>query len=523
MRKLILAATITIILLVTASSNSYSFITLMKDPKTTGFVIVNSTKNLMKIFSYPQTTIKPNGGFSVNSKNDAYYFAWKFVSDTEPYFPDVTYKWMPTTRANKIIVTGQNTGLNGYPWTLTKTQSDAKLVLSFSSNVCTNGVLGLSGSTDEIARFSVPSTFSLQLKNFVGKTATISFWKDQRFYSTSIFFPKGFKGGSYRLTLDVKATNQVVINMANDEKLNLRLRGCPSLSELQIGNDPIIAHYSNRIPSEYDGKFFTKDLIKKNGPRVPRYGYHDDMVLSAKFSYDINYDTQVNGEYLGGNVYCTSKPSTITKVYLDSASSKSAFFDVFDSRVHKLVYKNLKYWETKEDTSFYCVFVRFPSSEYYGTQVMIPKLKETKILACQDVIFGQNFVYETKGFQFFEGRDYFVSGLDTRNGNPYRQINGVDYININMLVPEIGATNIIKDDSSISFTVNALGSQNLDYKITKSQILISLKDSQKFTFPAENIIDNSNIYISREKLDICFGFKSKTYPKEKSVCMTVRQ
>ncbi len=519
MKKLLLVFTVLIILLFTASSSSYSFITLSKDPKTTGFVIVNSTKFLMKIVSYPQTTIKPDGGLAVKSENDAYRFGWKFLSDSEPYFDDVTYKWMPTTRANKVVVSGQNTGLNGYPWTLTKVQNGDKLALTFKSNVCTHGVIGLSDSTDEIARFSVKSMFFFPVKTFVGKTARVTFWKDQRFFTTTIAFPKGFKGGSYKLALDVKSARQTTINMVNDEKQNLSLKGCPSLSELHIGSDATIAHSSNRIPSEYNGRFFAKDLIydkswKNNGK---------DIVLSSKFSYDIHYSTQVKGEYPEGNVYCTTKPSTITKVVLDSASSKSAVFDVFDYRVHKLVYKNLKSWETKEDVSFLCVFVRFPTTSYYGIQVNFGKQRETKILACEDEVFGQNFAYNTKGFQFFADRDYFVSGLDLRRGNPYKQFDGVDCINVNMLVPELGATNIVADANSISFNVNALGSKNLAYRIKQREILINTADGVKMNVSAENIIDGSNIYVSVKNLEMSFGFKSKTYPQQKSVCLTIKQ
>jgi hypothetical protein len=169
MKKIIMLLTILAILWTCLQSNSYSFLTLSKDSKTKGFVIVNSTKYQMKVVSYPRATLKPNGGLSVKSTNDAYLFSWQFTSETEPYFPDVTSSWMPTTKANKIVVKDLNTGLDGYPWTLTKTGANDKLVLTFSSNLCTNGVLGFTGSVDEFRRFMMPCMYYFPVSNFAGK------------------------------------------------------------------------------------------------------------------------------------------------------------------------------------------------------------------------------------------------------------------------------------------------------------------------------------------------------------------
>jgi hypothetical protein len=308
--------------------------------------------------------------------------------------------------------------------------------------------------------------------------------------------------------------------MTNDEKQNLKLSGCSSLAEFYIGQADYISHNYDHIPSEYDGRFYTKDLIYSKSSRIVN-GHK--KILSSKFSYNISFDSQVNGQYPEGNVYCKISPSVITKVVLDTASSSSAVFDVFDSRVHKLVYKNLKTWQTTEDANYYCVFVRFPTSMYDGIQVNLEKMTETTILACQDEVFGQKFVYKTKGFQFFQDRDYFVSGLDVVTGNPYKKFDGFDYINTNAFIRELGTTDIEESPDKLSFKLLIASNTNpYTFEITKDEITIRYSNMYRKIAVKPKIID-SKFFCTVKSLADAFGFKSKAYPSMKSLCLIMNQ
>ena len=150
-------------------------------------------------------------------------------------------------------------------------------------------------------------------------------------------------------------------------------------------------------------------------------------------------------------------------------------------------------------------------------------MTETTILACQDEVFGQKFVYQTKGFQFFQDRDYFVSGLDVVTGNPYKKFDGVDYINANQLVKEVGATNISLTPDKLTFDLT-LGSSitPANYEITKDGIAVHYSKMYRKIDDTTKIVD-SQFYCTVKGLCNAFGFKSKAYPSMKSLCLTMNQ
>jgi hypothetical protein len=284
---------------------------------------------------------------------------------------------------------------------------------------------------------------------------------------------------------------------------------------MYIGDTTYIAHRSDHIPLDYDGRFYTRDVI---GP-----GSYVNMMLSNKFSYNITYDKQKNLEYPDGNVYISTKPSKLTKVSLDPNSSSSAKLGIFDKRKHKTIIDNVKYWETNEDGTFFMIRVSMATSQYYGNYIDIEDKKLSTVLACQDQSFDGIIEYKTKGFQFFLDGDFFISGIKKVKGNPYIKIDGKDYINMNMLVSELGATSIVENGDILSFKMKSkYSNEPACFEIRANFTLISTSSKKtSISITSKNV--DANFFMTPNDLKKIFDVNIKTYPYSKSLCISFKQ
>lgn len=515
MKKFVLYTAVILFFSVFVNADSYTFLSCTKDSKSQSFILANLSKFTMKLLYHPYGQIKPGGSVKLKMDSDAKFFSWTFVSDTEPYFTSLTYRWMATKNANKVTVKDNNSGLNGYPWVLTKLGQNAKLAITFESTACKFGAIGFEDSKKQIARFKVPGSVSVPIKDVTGKDLGVTLWNGQKFYSTTITIPKTFKGGKYKLMLAVKLEQKTIIDMTNDEKSNLKLSGCPALENFYIGVDAFIAHRNEHIPSEYDGRFFTKDVTKQS--------IYSSNMLSNKFSYNITYDKQINLDYPDGNVYVSSKPSPKTIVSLDPNSSKSIKFGIFDVKKHKTVIEDLTYWETTDDAKYYMIRVAMPTSPYYGSYIQMDSNKHFVVLACQDVSFDGSIEYKTKGFQFFQDRDYFISGIKSVKGNPYTQFGSKDYINMNMLVSELEAFSIVEKEDFLSFKMKSRYSKEPTFFEIHTDYVMIITSLKKTKIPITGKNVESNFFMNLNDLKQIIDVSIKTYPQSKSICMSVKQ
>ena len=90
MKKFVLYTAVILFFSVFVNTDSYTFLSCAKDPKSQSFILANLSKFTMKLLYHPYGQIKPGGSVKLKMDSDAKFFSWTFVSDTEPYFTSLT-------------------------------------------------------------------------------------------------------------------------------------------------------------------------------------------------------------------------------------------------------------------------------------------------------------------------------------------------------------------------------------------------------------------------------------------------
>ncbi len=482
-----------------------------------GFMIVNNSKMCLSEFEKNDNMVQPGQTHSIKTNNIDYSYEYQLKSSKEPYFPDEKYYFLLTRQSNVLTVNSSNFGLYGFPWSITKVEDSKDLEMTVKSNcgsevriLYSNGIYETMKLPATITNTKI--TAPMQYRFFIKQANNV--------HECYLHFPYGFEGGKYELNLTVNQNPVTIMNMTNDDGHFYKLSGCEGLEGLDGGSYVnVITSKSNsypHIPSGYQGRVDIKGVVYDKSEFVEGSA----KAYSQHFSYDIQYLKQYYPQTKNDfAILSKSEISKNTEIKIGNFFSDDTFFDVYSDDGSKLVVANTKHAVFKDGKQKTIVLHnKSRSIESLYTHIMPGRL--TTIDMGEINNYDSTIVYDSKGLQFFENKDYYLSGLTFKKGNPIRTIDGKMYINPKTFVSEIDGR-VIKDDViNLVTSVKLSGSKNLStISVDKAKLNLTLDGKSKQLDGKIIKIDNE-INVPLESFATLLDCKTKLYTNEKSLCVT---
>lgn len=491
------------------------------DSKTNGYIIENKSKYTMKLeyLDYMnKKDIAPGSKQIINSNTNHLFVGWKLQKPFEPFFENHGYSCLLSKTNNKLTVYDHNTGLNGYPWTLTKIADSTDCIIKLNSNVeCECMVYKY--ITPILKRMTLPGSITLNVKDILDKTVIFTYKHKDGYHTVNLSFPKQFKGGVYELSFTLNTDPAIKVSMVNDDKKTLTLDGSIGLANFFVGHGLMIKKNMMYIPSNYSGVFdvksclFDKRLLKE---------IKETKAISPEFSYKINYSNQNFISIIPEYCY-EAKNSQDTAVNLGNFFPDNVTFDVIKIKPDGKVYvaKNVKSWSTQDNTGEYMVKVIRPTKSMIFIKIENKKTYTLHVVAYAFI--KDKYIYNTKGLQYFPDTNYYISGLYAiqTEGKPFKIINGKGYIDIESIAKDLGTSNYRDSNGLLSFELKMSGKDKSLYflidKIVTNKIIV---DNSIIELDSNIIISDSKLYFPLKSFATIFDIKMKWYPKTKSVCLS---
>ncbi|MBP7732739.1 MAG: hypothetical protein KA140_03125 [Caldisericia bacterium] len=490
------------------------------DSKTKGYIIENKSKYTMKLeyLDYRnKRDVAPGSKYVINSNENPLRVSWKLQIPGEPFFENHTYGYLLSKTNNKLTVSDHNSGLNGYPWTITKKANASDCTINVKANVECECLIYRRAIF--IKRISLPDSVTLEVKDILDKTIIFSYKYKDNYYTVNLSFPKQFKGGMYELSFNLNTDPTIKANMANDDKKTMTLDGCVGFAGFSVGHALMLKKNVAYFPSNYSGVFdvksclFDKRLLKE---------LKATKAISPEFSYKINYSTQNQTPWVIP-LYCYEETdSQDTAVNLGNFFPDNFTLDVIKvkSEGNVFVARNVKSWSTEDNTGEYMVrptksmnFIKIENKKTYTLHIVSNDHKKDE------------YIYDTKGLQYFTDANYYLSGLFVYQSEqkPFKIISGKGYIDIESIAKDLGSTNYADINGVASFDLKMSGKDKLlhitiDKNVTNKIVV----DNNYFDLDANIVVSDSKLYIPLKTFVTIIDAKMKWYPKTKSVCLSYK-
>lgn len=488
-----------------------------------GYIVENKTKMLISPFYNRDISIQPGETRKIKNNDKQFLFRWSVDSSKEAYMRDENYYILLNNKSNKITINSSNNNKNGFPWSLTKVKSNEDLVLNISANY--GNEVYYSYRSDSYIIKKLPSKIVIPINDM--EYWVILFIKyNNKVYSVIVYIPFRFKGGEYNLRFELLLNPRTTVNMVNDDKNDLKLSGCDCLEGLFNGCYRLNNYFDYApgvmyFPSPYVGKHNFNGIV---------YNQNDkDMDIteaySKNFSYEINYYKQYfpkeNPVY---ELLRNEIDSDKTEVTVGDYFQNDVYLDIYDTVLDKFIIKNVKHYVCEK--SKYIFFFAHDKSGYIGSNyemdfwVNESHSMTFNIGRVND--YDSKIIYTSKGIQFFEKEDYFLSGLNLKKGNPVKMVDGKMYIKPITFIQEIEG--IVVNDDSKTLVLSARLSGTKSYsQITIDKTKLSLTiDGKAVKLDANILIINNEKLVPLQSFAKAMGCQTNYYNKEKTLCLTYK-
>lgn len=364
---------------------------------------------------------------------------------------------------------------------------------------------------------TLPGTMMLNIKDILDKTVIFTYKHKGGYHTVNLSFPKQFKGGVYELSFTLNTNPTVQVNMINDDKKTITLDGSIGLANFFVGHGLMIKKNMMYIPSNYSGIFdvksclFDKRLLKE---------LKATKAISPEFSYKINYSNQNFISTI--TEYCyEAKNSQNTAVSLGNFFPNHVTFDVINLNGNVVVKKDVKSWSTEDNTGKYMLRVKTATKDQI--YVHIENKKNYTMHIVTYAFIKDEYIYDTKGLQYFPDTNYYLSGLFVyqTEQKPFKIINGKGYINIESIAKDLGSNNYTDTNGLVTFDLKMSGKDKLlhitiDKNVTNKIVV----DNNDFDLDAKIVVSDSKLYVPLKSFVTIIDAKMKWYSSIKSACIS---